>query len=127
MENQWKCDQSPLSYLISSLSPLLQSDSIKITVPPKPQTLKEIRNGRKKWTTDDLPTGAGPQFRDDVTPLVRELMGFQHDPWEPFADEQVQGILDIVYSKGPYDVKAPIWHGLVRGRFRRFTRLIPTC
>ncbi|KAJ7249897.1 hypothetical protein C8J57DRAFT_1079295 [Mycena rebaudengoi] len=94
----------------------VESDSIKITALPKPKTNKERRDGRPKWGAEDLPAGMAPQFKDDVTPLVRELMGFQHDPWEPFADEQVAGILDMVYGPGKYDLKDPVWHSLISYR-----------
>ncbi|KAJ7689346.1 hypothetical protein B0H17DRAFT_1202456 [Mycena rosella] len=92
---------------------------IKITVPPKAQTLKQLRDGRDKWTTADLPAGAALLFKEDVTPLIRERVGFQADPWEPPSDDTVQDILNLVYSADDapsHDVSEPVWQGLIQSR-----------
>ncbi|KAJ7621663.1 hypothetical protein B0H17DRAFT_1151823 [Mycena rosella] len=92
---------------------------IKVTLPPKPPTLKELRNGRPKWTTNDLPLGAALRFKEDVTPLIRELMGFQNDPWARPTDDAVQDLLDMVYDEEDapvHDVDDPVWQGLIAYR-----------
>ncbi|KAJ7698291.1 hypothetical protein B0H17DRAFT_1129817 [Mycena rosella] len=92
---------------------------IKITVPPKAQTLKQLRDGRDKWTTADLPAGAALLFKEDVTPLIRERVSFQADPWEPPSDDTVQDILNLVYSADDapsHDVSEPVWQGLIQSR-----------
>ncbi|KAJ7687490.1 hypothetical protein B0H17DRAFT_1136218 [Mycena rosella] len=91
---------------------------IKVTLPPKPPTLKELRNGRPKWTTNDLPLGAALRFKGDVTPLIRELMGFQNDPWARPTDDAVQDLLDMVYDEDApvHDIDDPVWQGLIAYR-----------
>ncbi|KAJ7642524.1 hypothetical protein B0H17DRAFT_1216420 [Mycena rosella] len=92
---------------------------IKVTLPPKPPTLKELRNGRPKWTTNDLPLGAALRFKEDVTPLIRELMGFQNDPWARPTNDAVQDLLDMVYDEEDapvHDVDDPVWQGLIAYR-----------
>ncbi|KAJ7246228.1 hypothetical protein C8J57DRAFT_1241711 [Mycena rebaudengoi] len=84
--------------------------------PAKPLTLKTLRKGRKKWTPEDLPTGTARQFKDDVVPLARDLLGLQHNPWEPLSDDQVQGILDLVYGPKKHTTEDPAWQGLLAYR-----------
>ncbi|KAJ7246226.1 hypothetical protein C8J57DRAFT_1523784 [Mycena rebaudengoi] len=84
--------------------------------PAKLLTLKTLRKGRKKWTPEDLPTGTARQFKDDVVPLARDLLGLQHNPWEPLSDDQVQGILDLVYGPKKHTTEDPAWQGLLAYR-----------
>ncbi|KAJ7834005.1 hypothetical protein B0H13DRAFT_1914271 [Mycena leptocephala] len=100
-----------------------------------PPTLKDLREGRNKWTVQDLPKAARV-FNDHVVPLARALKGTDPDPWEPLTDFQLQGVLDMVYIQDGHDVnkhgpipdvkKEPVWHGLIgyrlndwRGNFGR--------
>ncbi|KAF7350245.1 hypothetical protein MVEN_01328000 [Mycena venus] len=101
----------------------VQSDTVKVTIPPKPPTLKDLHEGRDKWTVQDLPANATRIFNDHVIPLARALKGVDLDPWEPLTNFQLQGIIDMVYIQDGHDVekhglipdvkKEPVWHGLV--------------
>ncbi|KAJ7822703.1 hypothetical protein B0H13DRAFT_2447204 [Mycena leptocephala] len=93
-----------------------ESDYIQISKPPKPPTLKEIRQGRDKWTLDDFPSGASAKFKEVMTPLARVHMGQHEDPWEVFTDEQLEVVMDKIYGEHDYNVKDPVWHGLVAYR-----------
>ncbi|KAJ7861946.1 hypothetical protein B0H13DRAFT_2671772 [Mycena leptocephala] len=88
-----------------------ESDYIQISKPPKPPTLKEIRQGR-----DKLPSGASAKFKEVMTPLARVHMGHHEDPWEVFTDEQLELVMDKTYGEHDYNVKDPVWHGLVAYR-----------
>ncbi|KAJ7016442.1 hypothetical protein C8F04DRAFT_1407090 [Mycena alexandri] len=94
-----------------------ESDYIKITVPPRPPTLKELRNGRSKWTLDDLPHGAARLFKEVLTPLACVIMGEQDNPWESFSEDQVQTLLTTVYGDDTeYSAQDPVWGGLIAYR-----------
>ncbi|KAF8156506.1 hypothetical protein K438DRAFT_2026277 [Mycena galopus ATCC 62051] len=86
------------------------SDHIKVTIPPKPLTLKELRGGRNKWAMTDLPHGTAQRFNEELVPLARELMGEHHDPWAQLSDEQLQSLIDLVFLEKDHDIKK---HGAV--------------
>ncbi|KAJ6630165.1 hypothetical protein B0H10DRAFT_2428127 [Mycena sp. CBHHK59/15] len=95
-----------------------ESDFIKVSaIPPKPQTLKELRDGRNKWTLADLPLGASKLFTEELTPVARELVGSLHDPWAPLTEVQIQNLVDLIYGEGVYDVSdSEAWKGLLTYR-----------
>ncbi|KAJ7676041.1 hypothetical protein DFH06DRAFT_1318177 [Mycena polygramma] len=74
-----------------------ESDFIQISRPPTAPTLKDIRQGRNKWTTHDLPAGSAVLFAEVLTPLARY-------------------ILDMVFPGDRYSVESPVWHGLIAYR-----------
>ncbi|KAJ6612390.1 hypothetical protein B0H10DRAFT_2223225 [Mycena sp. CBHHK59/15] len=94
------------------------SDFIKVSaIPPKPQTLKELRDGRNKWTLADLPLGTSKLFTEELTPVARELVGSLHDPWTPLTEVQIQNLVDLIYGEGVYDVSdSEAWKGLLTYR-----------
>ncbi|KAJ7724779.1 hypothetical protein B0H16DRAFT_1698549 [Mycena metata] len=94
-----------------------ESDYIKITVPSKPPTLKQLRSGRSKWTLDDLPHGSARLFKEVLTPLACVITGEQDNPWELFSEEQVQALLETVYGDDTeYSAQDPVWGGLIAYR-----------
>jgi hypothetical protein len=75
--------------------------------------MKEARGGAEKWQERHLPSDAKSQFKDDVVPRVRQLIG-SLDPWVQLTPEHVQKVLNHVYGDGKYQAsKNDVFFNLV--------------
>ena len=91
---------------------------IKVEANPEgpPKSMKEARNGDKKWKQSHLPNAAKTEnpFKNIVVPQARKKAG-ELEPWAALGVEDLQAIVDVVFKDDGYEVAEDnVWYQLVR-------------